>query len=214
MRTVTVYNYDELSAPAKQRARDNWRADYPGDDWRVGVYEDVARCLKIAGFEIETAHNQLQIYFTLHVQGAGACFEGGWAADPFNLHEITSAHEKAALTETMRDHAPQDKELHQIYDEMLAIAFEAPDVTATIKRHGRGTHEHSVTIEVNNLDGLSGTVAINIEDRIIDTTRRAMRWIHRQLDQEYDYLTSDEALEEFLKNNEVEFDEHGRRWPR
>lgn len=36
-----------------------------------------------------------------------------------------------------------------------------------------------------------------------------MRWIYKKLEQEHDYLLSDECVEENIKCNEVEFTEDG-----
>jgi hypothetical protein len=38
-----------------------------------------------------------------------------------------------------------------------------------------------------------------------------MKWMYRQLEAEYEYLTSDEAITETIRSNEYEFTEDGRR---
>ena len=38
------------------------------------------------------------------------------------------------------------------------------------------------------------------------------RWLYRQLEAEYDYLTSDEAIDDSIIANEYTFTENGRRY--
>jgi hypothetical protein len=50
------------------------------------------------------------------------------------------------------------------------------------------------------------------EEIVTDALRDLARWLYRQLEAEYDHLTSDEAIEEGIIVNEYTFTEGGRRF--
>ena len=50
------------------------------------------------------------------------------------------------------------------------------------------------------------------EEAVIEALRDLARWLYRQLEAEYDHLTSDEAIEEGIIVNEYTFTEAGRRF--
>jgi len=47
---------------------------------------------------------------------------------------------------------------------------------------------------------------------VVEAIRDLARWLYRQLQAEYDHLTSDEAIEEGIIVNEYTFTEGGRRF--
>ena len=50
------------------------------------------------------------------------------------------------------------------------------------------------------------------EDVITEALRDLARWLYRQLEREYEYLTSDEAVDDAITANEYTFTEDGRRF--
>jgi hypothetical protein len=50
------------------------------------------------------------------------------------------------------------------------------------------------------------------EETVVEALRDLARWLYRQLEAEYDHLTSDEAVEEGIVINEYTFTEGGRRF--
>jgi hypothetical protein len=50
------------------------------------------------------------------------------------------------------------------------------------------------------------------EEMVIEALRDLARWLYRHLEREYDYLTSDEAVDEAITANEYTFTEAGRRF--
>lgn len=50
------------------------------------------------------------------------------------------------------------------------------------------------------------------EEIVTEALRDLARWLYRQLEVEYDHLTSDEAIEEGIIVNEYTFTEAGRRF--
>jgi hypothetical protein len=67
-------------------------------------------------------------------------------------------------------------------------------------------------IEVTRDGPFSQEIAGDAEVIIINALRDLAKWLYRQLEQEYDYLTSDEAVDEMLIANSYTFTEEGRRF--
>lgn len=199
----TVYYFDELSESAKARARDWWR-DGLDTDWADAVIEDAVRMAEILGISIATHPVRLMgggtrhdptVYWALHVQGAGACFEGTYAY-------------KAGSVKAIQTEAPEDTTLHQIARDLQAVQKQyGYALEARISHTGNSVHSHSVTIEVDKVRGPNECVA---ED-LIQPLRDFMDWIYDQLNKEFDYQTSDAVVDENIRANEYEFTEDGRR---
>ena len=47
---------------------------------------------------------------------------------------------------------------------------------------------------------------------MIEALRDLARWLYRQLEREYDYLTSDESVDDAIRANNYTFTETGRRF--
>ena len=50
------------------------------------------------------------------------------------------------------------------------------------------------------------------EETVMEALRDLARWLYRQLEREYDYLTSDEAVDEAIVANEYSFTVDGKRF--
>ena len=50
------------------------------------------------------------------------------------------------------------------------------------------------------------------EEIVVEALRDLARWLYRQLEAEYDHLTSDEAVDEGIIINEYTFTDGGRRF--
>lgn len=185
---TTVFQFDELSDKAKDRARE-WYRTASADDtyWYENVFDDAKECLKLAGFRID------RIYFSgFSSQGDGACFEGTWGA------------EDAQPVKAMKQHAPQDKRLHAIAADARQIARQSRDACARIKHRGHYYHEYETVFDCHD-------ATLAVEDAIIEMSRDAMRWIYHQLQTEYEYQQADEQVDESIRANEYEFTAEGRR---
>lgn len=207
-KVTQVYKFDELDERAKERARDWYRSGAFDYEWWECTFDDAKECLKLAGFDVD------RIYFSgFASQGDGACFDGSWRASD------------ARPVKDVRAHAPKDKELHRIAARMKAIARARPHASMSVKHSGRYLHEtctdFSVDVESAAYnDGRRRTSAqwdaikardAAIEDDIIETSRDAMRWIYRRLEAEFEYLNSNEQVDETIRISEYEFTEDGRR---
>lgn len=202
--SVKLYQFDELSDKAKEKARE-WYREGAFDDglWDDITIEDAKTCLAFAGFAISEI-----LYTGFWSQGDGACFTGTWMA------EDTKDPRK------MKSHAPQDTELHAIAEEMFAIKKLCQAAGATITHHGRYYHKFSVDFEFDfpvasgSDEKRAKTEALEAQliERIKETARRAMQWIYDQLEKEYEWQTADEQVDEAIRCNEYEFTEDGKRY--
>lgn len=211
MRTIetTVYQYDELSDRAKEKARE-WYSQFVFNDscdWDC-IYEDAANVAEILGIDLRQKRVTLMngqhrydpcIYFSgFSSQGDGACFEGNYV------------YAKGAAKK-IREYAPQDAELHRIADALQEVQRRHFYRLVAGMAH-RGHYHHSGCMDVSVEDSEDRWRDIgDAEDDIRQLMRDFADWIYSQLEKEYEYQTSDEAVEEAIRANEYEFDEDGER---
>lgn len=207
---TTVYRLDELSEAAKEKARAWYREGGFDYDWYDAVYEDFQSIAEILGIRFRTRTVRLMgggtrqdpcIWFRgFWSQGDGACYEGVWR------------HAQRAAAR-LRAYAPQDAMLHGIADRLQAIQrrnfFQ---LRAEITHHGHYSHEYSMRISVERDSPVGQDMTPDAEDIVTEALRDLARWLYRQLEREYDYLTSDEAVDESLRANDYTFTEAGRRF--
>ena len=133
-------------------------------------------------------------------QGDGACFEGYWS------------HAKGAAAR-IRDYAPTDTTLHGIADRLQAIQRRNfYQLAAEASHRGRYCHEYTMSVDVTRDSPTWQPPTEDAEETVTEALRDVARWLYRQLQAEYDYLTSDEAVEEGILANAYTFTEAGRRF--
>ena len=206
-----LYTFDQLSADAKERALDKHRqVNTEHLDWFDFTYDDAKTIAGMLGF------GDIDIAFTgFWSQGDGASFTGEWSPRPYDLDAV-------------KNHAPNDEKLHSIADafQTLSTSHKRYDISAKVERiSSHYIHENTVrpTINFNYPDEFDDWnefqqmvfTAANpkpgqdYEDALTDAVRAFCRWIYRQLEAEYDYLTSDDAVAEYLSTSELQFTEEG-----
>ena len=204
MRTI-VHNlskYEELDDTAKEKAKDWYRQFVFNDscDWE-SLFEDAVQAADILGIYIDHRRGSREhaIYFRgFWSQGDGACFEGAYR------------YAKGA-TKKIREYAPQDTELHRIADELQDIQRRNfYKLYATMHHHGYYSHSSCMSVSVEHKDDPYRDIG-DAEDDITRLMRDFADWIYDQLEKEYEYQCSDEAVEESIIANEYEFYDDGRR---
>ena len=217
-----VYQFDELSGKAKERAREWYRKGNCEDNyWSEAVIDDATGIATMLGIDLgRTAYETMggktkykpTVYFSgFWSQGDGACFEGTWRA-------------KDVQADKLKAYAPQDKELHRIVDGLAELAKEYPDGYFSVKHRGHYSHSECTSFDVElpsekeeELDYGSPewkTLQVKLgedEDTLTQLARDFMDWIYKQLEKEWDYQNSDEQVDEAIKANEYEFLENGER---
>ena len=207
---TTVYRLDELSDAAKEKARAWYREGGFDYDWYDAAYEDFQRIAEILGIRFKTRPVRLfgggtrqepSIWFRgFWSQGDGACFEGHWS------------YAKGAA-KRIRDYAPQDDALHRIADVLQAIQRRNfYQLSAEASHRGHYYHEYCMAISVERDSPAWQDMTADAEEVVIEALRDLARWLYRQLEREYDYLSSDEAVDETIIANEYTFTEAGRRF--
>ncbi len=205
-----VYRLDELTDAAKDAARGWYRERGFDHDWFEFVYDDFERICPILGISLRTRPVRLFgggtrskpcIWFSgFWKQGDGACFEGDYQ------------HARSAARR-IRAYAPTDTALHRIAHTLQAVQrrnfFQ---LRATVTHRGRYYHEHCMAIAVDRDSPTGQDMTTDAEDAVAQALRDLARWLYRQLQREYEHLTSDEAVDEAIVANGYTFTEAGRRF--
>lgn len=207
---ITVYRIDELSDAAKDRARAWYRETGFDHDWHDAVYEDFARICEILGIRFKTRTVRLcgggtrqepRIWFTgFWSQGDGAALEGLYS------------YRKGAAAE-IRAYAPKHAELHRIADALQQVQRRNfYQLTAESIHRGRYYHEYSMEIAVTRDSHAWQDMTADAEEMVTEALSDLARWLCRQLEREYDYISSDEAVAETIRANDYTFTETGTRF--
>jgi hypothetical protein len=207
---TTVYRLAELSDEAKDKARAWYREGGFDYDWYDAVYEDFQRIAEILGIDFKTrtvrlmgggSRQEPRIFFSdFWSQGDGACFEGY-----YSYRKNASA--------SIRAYAPQDTTLHGIADALQAVQRRNfYQLRAEATQRGRYQHEYCMAISVARDSPIWQDMTADAEDVITKALRDLARWLYRQLEREYEYLTSDEAVDESIVANDYTFTGSGRRF--
>jgi hypothetical protein len=193
--TTTVYRVDELKPDVRQRVVNEHRLINLNHDWYDAVYDDFTVIAEILGVSLNIGEPKFSGFSS---QGDGASFTGTWSYN-------TQWHKQ------LTDHAPADTDLHEIGAALEGIALDY-DATAWVRldrtRFTHYVHEKTVTITESECVTSGGDVAflpVDAEEQILYQLRRLMQWLYQQLQNEYDYLTSDEAIIETLTAHDYEF---------
>ena len=203
-----VYTYDELDDAGKEKARE-WYAQHvfsDSCDWEF-VYEDAELMAGLMGIEIDRRAwtnaggykgSEPIIYFSgFSSQGDGACFEGSYR------------YKKGAVAAIKAE--CNDKELIRIATELQAIQRKNfYRLYAVCKHSGMYSHSYSMSVDVEDSENRYRDLG-DAEGEIRQLMRDFADWIYDRLSDEYDYQTSDEAVEGMILANEYEFYQSGER---
>lgn len=205
--TKTVYLFSELSEDAQNKAIAQ-ECESRGEFFdHEAVYEDAATIAEILGIDLRTRPTKLMngdtrmdpcIYYSgFWSQGDGARFEG------------TYAYAKGSRR-AIREHAPQDVELHRLADELQNLQRRFfYRLTATTVVRGHYQHSGCMQVDVDCNDGIE--VDATTEEELTQLLRDFADWIYSRLRDEYEYQTSEETAREWLEESGDEFLENGVR---
>lgn len=209
--TYTLYTFDELNPKAKEKAREWFRKDYPDYDYWDTVYSDADTIAALMGIEIARNKSTPEIQFSgFWSQGDGASYTGNYGIDDPNYNALAA----------VKSYAPKDEKLHAIAAEFDRLqTAHAGQLKAKIGRH-RGNYVHSNMMEVDAWIDVpdseedqdkEATCPKVSWDAVRDNLRALADWIYRQCENEYNYLVSDESVDESMRANEYTFLEDGTR---
>ncbi|MEF9601911.1 antitoxin of toxin-antitoxin stability system, partial [Paracoccus sp. PXZ] len=83
---------------------------------------------------------------------------------------------------------------------------------AEIAHRGHYYHEYCMVISVERDGPVWQDMTADAEDAVIEVLRDLARWLYRQVEREYDCLSSDKAVDETILANDYTFTEAGRRF--
>ena len=206
--TLPLFTFDGLSDEAKEKARE-WYCtiDVYDDWWHEFAFDDFETVCLILGVTLKTRTVPLYggdtrqkpciWYRGFSSQGDGACFEGRYR------------YEKAA-SRRIREYAPEDSDLHAIADNLQTIQRRNfYQLTADIAHRGHYYHEYCMNISVERDSPGYQEMTADAEETVTEALRDLARWLYRQLEREYEYRTSAEAIDEALIANQYTFTEAG-----
>lgn len=194
--TIEIYKFSELSDSAKETARQWYRQNGLDYEWYDCTIEEYKELGALLGIEIDN------IYFSGFCrQGDGACFTGSYS--------YRKGWKKSLASETGGD-------LYRKL-ETIGLGLQAEQekyfygISATVHHTGRYCHENSVTVSVDPGEHVSSywSDTTDMEENITDCLRDFMREIYSSLESEFEYLNSDEAVDEAITANGYEFTETG-----
>jgi hypothetical protein len=201
-KVTTLYQFDELSDKAKERARDWYRGCRDSNDFEY-IIEDADRMAAILGISIRrhpvklmggSTRQDPSIWWSL-----GYCqSDGAWI-------EADYAYAKQAPAAIRRE-APEDTVLHAIADQLYTLqkAY-SYQLTASIKDDDRRPMDLSVDHPTRE------AIPEEVYKAFREIVQDFERWIYKQLRTEDEYQSADAQVDEHIRANEYEFDTAGNR---
>lgn len=209
MRTIetTIYKFSELSDAAKERARGWYRGNGEWLDYDF-VYDDAASVADILGFDIRQTRKTLNdgtvrydptIYWSgFSYQGDGACFEGTYRY-------------KKGCSKAIKAYAPNDETLHDIAAQLTEMQRKwFYQLSGDVKHRGHYYHEYCMECALDHPSNSGYGETPLPEDEFKEICADFARWIYRQMEREYEWQMSNEAVDESIEANEYEFTEEGK----
>lgn len=192
IKELLLYSFDQFDEKMQQTIIDNNRDINVDHEWWEFVYEDAKTIAALFGLDID------KIYFSgFWSQGNGACFKGDYA------------YKKGGL-KAVKEYAPNDKDLHEIVQNLQDI--QRPyfyQLEARTRQQGHYSHSGCMSVDVYHNEDFGELDYSEFEDDITDQLRYFADWIYSRLEDEYEYLTSDEQIKEVILSDEYLFTENG-----
>jgi hypothetical protein len=213
IREDDVYQFDELSDRAKERARDWFRGLIDASDIGENVIEDATRMAEILGIDMRTRTVKLlgggtrqepNVYWDLG-NGGGAAYDGSYSYQKGSVQKI-KAEAPAEWTnqDGTKGASRENKDLQEIAETLADVQRRNfYQVQASIRHSGR----MGMAIEVERADGKELTSAD--ADAVEQALQDFASWIHARLRDEEEYRYSAEVVDEDIRANEYEFTEDG-----
>ena len=230
IKQTVVFSYDELEEDAQEWARDRYREHHLDYEWWEDTYEDIDKVSGFLGIDLRQTRVQLMngasrykptIYFTgFGHQGQGSSYTARWQMSIVN---------RAALEEYLNLNDSANTVLKNILATFEAHKERYPDAEATVRSHRDTAISVEVQLGDRNIDNdLEYDTPLNalefdspkyrqldaIEQTIVEAIKQALQdfnhWIFQRLEQEHEWLNSDEQVAESICANGYEFTSDGQ----
>ena len=178
-------------------------------DWYESVYEDFHTICTIMGIELDKDEPSFSGFWS---QGDGASWTGRYRAIQITTWGKPNEATYDLAPANIREHAPKDEELHRIADELCLLARIYGPTYVTVRRHD-SRYVHSNTMCVSEWEyydediDTDGAILDHIEETLLHAFQALADWLYKTLENEHDYLTTDEAVIETLEANDIEEDQ-------
>lgn len=201
---TTVFTFDELTDAAKGCAREWYREGNLDYDWWDCTYDDFSTICEILGVELK-AH-------PVRLMGGGTRqkpriqFRGFWSQGDGASFEGRLSYAKGSLAR-IKAYAPKDAELHDIAASLNAAQRRNfYQLYAIITQRGHYCHENTMQFDVRRDDA---EMTADAEDIVTEAMRDLARWLYARLETGYQFLNSDEMVEESIAANGYTFTRNG-----
>ncbi|WP_120632610.1 antitoxin of toxin-antitoxin stability system [Ruegeria sp. EL01] len=207
---TTIYRLDELPSSAKDIARDWYREGGFDYDWYSFVFEDFERICNILGVQLRT--RPVRLYGGSTRQDPCIWFTGFWSQGDGASWEGYYSYAKGAPA-AIRSYAPIDEDLPRIADALQSIQRRNfYQLRADSTKRGRYCHANCMDISVRRDSPTCQDMTADAEGTVIEALRDLACWLYRQLEKEYEDLSSDEVVDETIAANEYTFTGDGKRF--
>lgn len=206
-KTITLYQYAELSEAAKEMARQWWLECRDASDYE-SVIEDFAEIVRLMGFDLTT--HTVRTYGGKTREEPNVWWSLGYCQSDFAGFESRYRYNKGGLA-ALKAYAPNDVTLHAIAEslqEMQKRNFW--QISAVIRFDDRRGYTIAETLK----DGcyMYGSDAeADAESVITEACKDLSRWLYDHLRAEDEYRSSEEQITETMAANEYTFREDGKR---
>lgn len=199
-KTITLYQYHELSDEAKERAKQWWAECWDPSDYESTIDDFHTICDKL-GISLKMEPVKLM--------GGGTRMEPavqysvGYCQSDYAAFEGFYSYAKGGAA-AVKDYAPTDTTLHAIADRLTAEQkANGYRLSATITYH----HYYGLQVDVTKGD----SEEYHDEAALKEIFRDLCQWLYYRLREEDEYRMSDEAVEDAMSANEYTFREDGKR---
>ena len=196
--TTTVYDYKELEARPKERARDWYRSVIDQSSWHIPVFKEFVKILNI--INIDASLESLG-YCGFSYQGNGASFTGYYTFKPTIADDIKQAY---PLELRLWANANRLTKIQKIYNNQI---------TCKITRDRCGEHEYAMDFEFRMANGSDlEKFDKNHHDEFIVLMREIARYFYDTLESKYNKITSKNEIDRKLRFSDFSFTENGERF--
>ena len=153
-------------------------------EWYESTKEAFHKALELIGFY------DVESYFTgFSSQGDGACFTGRYG------------YERGGL-KALKSEFPTWKEMHELAKELQDLqSTYFYKIEAKIKTSGR--YCHSITMGIEMELNVSDGIYMEVEEQLLKLFRKMADLYYKDLEAQFDYLTSDSEVQAWLESNDI-----------
>lgn len=196
-----TYKYDELSDEAKREAREWFMRGYPEYDWWYSTYETIDTLARVIGIACDKDKSSPAFFFDLD-RGSYFSFSGMYSYDKGWKQEAVRVFGDVFNLDCKDDIACLIHEYATFCNEVQRPNFYGVQARISVSHYGGGR----VGVNVDVGGDVSDALQVSVETFIGSFCETALSLLQA----EYDYLLSEENVEENIRANEYEFTEDGK----